>query len=247
MPNQRIIAVWGSPHSGKTVFATKFAECLYRESRGTVIVLYTDILTPSLSVLFPNRKSSELYSVGTVLSKTDIYANDVVSNLVTVKERMNLGYLGYRNGENRFSFPNYSDAKVENLLTVLCELADYVVVDCMSNYENSILSATAMKQAGTMLKICTPDLACMSFYQSQIPVLMSQGIIPERQLGVMNIVDADFGMLSGDVSGYLGRMITTVPYSPVLKEQYLEGTLTMPTKDRKYMQALLSVVKAVRA
>ena len=87
----------------------------------------------------------------------------------------------------------------------------------------------------------------MSFYQSQIPVLMSQGIIPERQLGVMNIVDADFGMLSGDVSGYLGRMITTVPYSPVLKEQYLEGTLTMPTKDRKYMQALLSVVKAVRA
>lgn len=247
MPNQRIIAVWGSPHSGKTVFATKFAECLYRESRGTVIVLYTDILTPSLSVLFPNRKSSELYSVGTVLSKTDIYANDVVSNLVTVKERMNLGYLGYRNGENRFSFPNYNDAKVENLLKVLCELADYVVVDCMSNYENSILSVTAMKQAGTMLKVCTPDLACMSFYQSQTPVLMSQGIIPERQLGVMNIADADFGMLSGDVESYLGKTVGTVPYSPALKGQYLEGNLILPTKDRKYMQALTNVVRAVRA
>lgn len=246
MPNQRIIAVWGSPHSGKTVFTTKFAECLYRESRGTVIVLYTDILTPSLAVLFPNRKSPELYSVGTVLSKTDIYANDVVSNLITVKERMNLGYMGYRNGENQFSFPLYNEAKVENLLTVLCELADYVVVDCMSDPENSILSATAMKQAGAMIKIHTPDLACMSFYQSQSPVLMARGILPERQFGVMNIPDADLGMLSGDVGSHLGKMIQTVPFSPALKEQYLEGTLPLPTKDRKYMQAVMNVVRAVR-
>jgi len=76
-------------------------------------------------------------------------------------------------------------------------------------------------------------------------VLMSQGIIPERQLGVMNIVDADFGMLSGDVGSYLGKTVGTVPYSPALKEQYLEGNLIFPTKDRKYMQALTNVVKAV--
>ncbi len=247
MPNQRLIAVWGSPHSGKTVFATKFAECLYKESRGTVILLYTDILTPSLSVLFPNAKNADLYSVGTVLSKTDIYANDVVSNLVTVKERMNLGYMGYRNGENKFSFPTYTEAKAENLLTVLCELADYVVVDCMSNPENSILTETVMKQARTMLKICTPDIACMSFEQSQTQVMLSRGIIPARQLSVMNIPDADLGMLSGDAGSHLGKMVQVIPYSQVLKSQYLEGSLTVPTKDRKYMQAVMNVVKAVRA
>lgn len=247
MPNQRMIAVWGSPHSGKTVFSTKFAECLYRESHGTVILLYTDILTPSLSVLFPNAKNSDLYSVGTVLAKTDIYANDAVSNLVTVKGRMNLGYMGYRNGENKFSFPEYNAAKAENLLAALCELADYVIVDCMSNPENSILSVTAMKQADTMLKICTPDIACMSFEQSQTQVMLSRGIIPSRQLSVMNIPDSDLGMLAGDAGSHLGKIVQVIPYSQTLKSQYLEGTLTVPTKDRKYMQAVMNVVRAVMA
>lgn len=247
MPNQRIIAVWGSPHSGKTVFATKFAECLYRESRGTVIVLYTDILTPSLPVLFPNRKSPELYSVGTVLSKTDIYANDVVSNLITVKECMNFGYLGYRNGENPFSFPDYSDAKAENLLTVLCELADYVVVVCMSNPENSILSATAMKQAGMISEVTAhisrqhPQVRVRNVHHAELS--FRDNTLRHQHRG-LRLIEAHTGKIR---RVYLDHQIQTVPYSPALREQYLEGNLTMPTKDWKYMQAVMNVVKAVRA
>ena len=40
----KLIAVWGSPDSGKTTFSVKLAEALYNRSRGksAVIVVFTD-------------------------------------------------------------------------------------------------------------------------------------------------------------------------------------------------------------
>ena len=125
---RKIITVWGSPHSGKTTFSLKLGQALYEKTHASVVVLFCDATTPSLPVLFPNFKTTELYSVGTVLSKTDIYANDVVSNLITVKERANLGFLGYKNKENRFSFPEYDGSKVHELFTAISEIADYIII-----------------------------------------------------------------------------------------------------------------------
>ena len=110
--NEKIIAVWGSPHAGKTAFAVKFAENLYQRTRGAVVVLHCDLLTPTLPILFPNAREQDLFSVGTVLAKPNIFRGDIVSNLVTVKERQNLGFLGYRTGENRYSFPTFGRVKV---------------------------------------------------------------------------------------------------------------------------------------
>ena len=52
----KLIAVWGSPGSGKTTFSVKLAEALYNRSRGksAVIVVFTDIVTPTIPVIFPN-------------------------------------------------------------------------------------------------------------------------------------------------------------------------------------------------
>lgn len=41
MANGKIIAVWGSPNSGKTTFATTLATAIYDTFNSTVIVLYT--------------------------------------------------------------------------------------------------------------------------------------------------------------------------------------------------------------
>ena len=52
----KTIAVWGSPNSGKTTFATKLAREIYDEYQSTVIVVYADMETPTLPVIFPNYK-----------------------------------------------------------------------------------------------------------------------------------------------------------------------------------------------
>ena len=243
---EKIITVWGSPHSGKTTFSVKLAEALYEKTKATVIVLFCDVTTPTLPILFPNYQASDLYSIGNVLSKTDIFANDVVSNLITLKERMNLGFLGYRTKENRFSFPEYTEEKVGELFRALREVADYIVVDCETNPQSSVLTDYTMKRADMMCKLATPDLSSLGFFQSQNGVMMAGGYYPTEQLLVMNIPSDDLTMLSTDTGAHLGKVDLIVPYSQTLREQYLEGKLVMPTHDRKYMQAIRAAVEVVR-
>ena len=68
----KLIAVWGSPDSGKTTFSVKLAEALYNRSRGKsamrseaskVIIVFTDIVTPTIPVIFPNFRSEDVFSV----------------------------------------------------------------------------------------------------------------------------------------------------------------------------------------
>ena len=68
----KTIAIWGSPNSGKTTFATKLAETIYEKYQATVIVLYADNETPALPVVFPNYKKEDMFSVGVTLAKTEI-------------------------------------------------------------------------------------------------------------------------------------------------------------------------------
>ena len=139
----KLIAVWGSPGSGKTTFSVKLAEALYNRSRGksAVIVVFTDIVTPTIPVIFPNFRSEDVFSVGTILTKPDFFADDVVSNMVMTKDRMNLGYLGYKDSENKHSFPDYTEEKAKYLYDVLVGIADYVIVDCMSIPDSNFLTS----------------------------------------------------------------------------------------------------------
>ena len=116
----KIIAIWGSPHSGKTTFATKLATAIYDNYQATVIVLYTDLETPTLPVIFPNEKSESLGSVGIPLSKTEIDTDDVIKNLVTIKERQNFGFLGFRAGENKFTYPRHGKANAKSAINAQC-------------------------------------------------------------------------------------------------------------------------------
>ena len=118
-----IIAVWGSPNSGKTTFATKLARAIHASYQANVIVLYCDLETPTLSVLFPNEKSENLGSVGKVLAKTEVEKTDILMNAITLKQFDGLCFLGYKDGENRFTYPKFGRAKAEDLLNALCEIA----------------------------------------------------------------------------------------------------------------------------
>lgn len=46
----KLIAVWGTPDSGKTTFATKLARSIYEEYQSTVIVVITVALVSIFSV-----------------------------------------------------------------------------------------------------------------------------------------------------------------------------------------------------
>ena len=105
----KTIAVWGSPRSGKTSFATKLARTIYDNYDCKVLCVYTDFETPSLPVLFPSFKAENLYSIGNALSQTDITQEGVVKQIVQLKDKMNIGFLGFKDGDNLHSYPQFRD------------------------------------------------------------------------------------------------------------------------------------------
>jgi len=243
----KLIAVWGSPDSGKTTLSVKLAEALYNRSRGksAVIVVFTDIVTPSIPVIFPNFRSEDVFSVGTILSKPDFFADDVVSNMVMTKDRMNLGYLGYKDSENRYSFPEYTEEKAKYFYDVLVGIADYVIVDCMSLPDANYLTRVALENADQVIRLSTPDLKCLSFQMSQLKTFVSRGYLRENDVAVMNIPRIEFHLAAADARTQHGRIAFTIPYCSSLTEQYMEGNLYEPMKDKRFMQTMKAIAERV--
>ena len=240
----KTIAVWGSPDSGKTTFATKLAQTIYDRYQAIVILLYADNDTPTLPVIFPNLKKEDLYSVGALLAKIDITKEEVVRQLVTIKQRQNFGFLGFVDGENRYTYPSFDETKVRSLLSVLNSLADFVVVDCTSALKNPI-SRVAIKEADTVIRLASPDLKSISFFSSQLPLYGDPVFRLEEHIEGINVPDADLYMPIEEAKSRLHDPRFVVPYSRAVKQQMLDGKLTKPLNDKKYNDRIKSIVEKI--
>jgi len=240
----KLIAVWGSLNSGKTSFATKLAQCIYEKYSASVLMLSTDYETPTLPVLFPNTKADELFSIGVPLSKTDIVGQEVVKSIVTVKCKMNLGFLGYKDSENKFTYPSYDDKKAKALLTVLKGLVDFVIVDCTSSLSN-ILSETAVEQADTVIRLATPDLKSISYFSSQLPLYADPKYKMEQHIVVLNTTEKEVFMPVEEAKTHFKNISFTLPYCRTLREQIIDGDLLKAITDKRYIGTLKMIAEKV--
>lgn len=243
----KIIAVWGSPHSGKTTFATKLATAIYSAFESTVITLYTDLETPMIPVLFPFDKPEDTGSVGYPLSKTEVEQGDIIKSLVTVKDMQNFGFLGYKTGENKYTYPKFGRAKAEDLLTELCRLADYVIVDCTSDLDGNILATTAIEMADQIIRLSSPDLASLSFFLSQLPVYADSKYRTDEHIIGVNTPSADVFMPIEEAKAQLGEVSFTLPFSVSVKEQMQTGKLYLKTADKRFETRMQSIAGQVVA
>ncbi len=240
----KLIAVWGSPHSGKTTFATKLARSIYDEYQSTVVVVYTDMETPVLPVIFPQEKKENLFSLGVPLAGTEITQETVMPQIVTVKGRVNLGFVGFKDGENRYTYPSFDEDKVRALYAVLASLANYIVIDCTSNLGN-VLSSVAVKNSDEVIRLASPDLRSISFFASQLPLYANPVFRLERQIQGINVPDADLYMPIEDARAHIEDVRFTIPYSRAVKQQMLDGKLYQPVNDKRFNGKFKAIVEKV--
>lgn len=238
----KLIAVWGVPEAGKSTLSMKLAEAIYSRSRGKsiIIVVFTDIVTPTLPVVFPNLRSEDIFSVGSVLSKPDFFADDIAANFIIPKGHTNLAFLGYKAGENTHSYPTYTIAKAKYFYDVLLSLSDYVIIDCMADPDANTLTKAALERADRTIWMSTPSLKSISYQISQNKLFAAAGYIKKEDISIVNI--ARHELLTQDTKA--GKTYT-LPYSAAFMEQYMEGGLISPLKDKRYMQVLRAIVEEV--
>jgi len=98
-----------------------------------------------------------------------------------------------------------------------------VVVDCGSYIANDILSAVALMEADSVLRLAGADLKSVSYLSSQLPLLRDSKWDTDKQYKVAsNLKPHQAGEQIGQA---LGSVAFTLPYSQELEEQYLAGNL----------------------
>ncbi len=240
----KVIAIWGAPNSGKTTLSTKLAQILYDTYQSTVIVVYADNETPTLPVIFPNYKKDDLCSVGTALSNTEIEQTEVIKQMVTVKNKQNLCFLGFTDGENRYTYPAFDSTKVRSLYSILASFANYVIIDCTSSLKNP-LSKVAVREADTVIRLSAPTLKSVSFMSSQLPLYADPMFRLDRQIEGLCVTDEDLYMPIDDAKALLQDVRFTVPFSRAVKQQMLDGSLYMSAEDKQFNEKLRAIVDKV--
>lgn len=233
-----VLAVWGSPGSGKTVTAVKLAKALAEQKRN-VLLLLCDATAPMLPCVCPPAEIEGEHSLGSIFAAAHVSESLVRNNCVTCRRLPFLALLGMRKGENEYSYPPCSERQATELLQSLRSVAPYVIVDCSSYIANDVLSAVALMEADSVLRLGSCDLKAVSYFSSQLPLLRDARWDADRQYKVASNVKP--GQAQPDAAFAL-------PYSAELEQQYLEGDLLadLGLKDsRAYRKELSKILEEV--
>ena len=240
----KIIAVWGATDSGKTTLAINLASQLNKKYNAMVAVVCADDTTPALPLIFPNAKSEDMLSIGAVLSTPDITESEILRNIVTVKGRKNLGFLAFKDGENRFSYPKLDKTKIETFFAVLKGIVDVVIIDCTHNIDNPI-TAVSFKVADDVIRVVNPDIKNVSFFSSQLPLMTDPQYKTASHIICLNSTDNAVCEPITQATAYFSDVAFTFPYQAELKSQFMKGTVLEKINDKNYNSVLTALGEKV--
>ena len=221
-PTGGVVAVWGSPGSGKTVTAVKIAQYI-AQTKNNVSLLFCDMTAPMLPCVCPASELEGEHSLGSILAATHVTSTLVAHNCVTHRRLSHLTMIGMLKGESEYTYPPYSQTQATELIDCLRDLTPFVVVDCGSYIANDILSAVTLMEADSVLRLANADLKSISYLSSQLPLLRDNKWDADKQYKTASNVKPQ--QASEHIEQAFGNVVFSLPHSSELESQYLAGNL----------------------
>lgn len=240
-----VLAVWGSPGSGKTTVATKIAKHL-ADKKKNVILLLCDMTAPMLPCICPPSELECEKSLGSILAAPHVNEALVKYHMITHKKMDYLTILGMLKGENEYTYTPFGETQARELIDALRKIAPFVVIDCGSYIANDVLSAVALMESDAILRLVNCDLKSISYLSSQLSTLQSAGLDFDKQYKCGSNIKANHGI--DNRSGIMGSLTFQIPNSNEVEQQYLEGNLfaDLTLKDsREFRREIDKIVREV--
>ncbi len=239
-----MIAIWGSPGSGKTTLSVKIAKEL-AEKEKNVIIIHDDIFCPSIPILLPTLKDIDK-SLGKIFANPTIDQDIILNNSITVRNQDYIALIGHLKGENPFTYPEYTKERVIDLLILLRHLVDYIIVDCSSILTESMLTITALELADKVIRLSKADFKGLSYFKSTLPLLMDSKFKSDEHLRIISKAKDFQG--SEIINDVLRGSSIFLPSIIEVEKEFVEGRLFEGLKDKssiKYKEELEKLMEVV--
>lgn len=223
MVQNKIIAVMGSPGSGKTTASIKLALELAAKKKN-VILVFCDPFTPVIPFVVPCPE--EQVSIGTLLTTPSLTQKMILDSCIPIKESGYISLLGYRFGDSLMAYPQITRERTVDFLVCLRYLADFIILDCSTVFEADVLSMIAMELSDQTIKIGTSNLRGISYFEARSILLSDQRFQPEKQKMYLGNLKA--GQEWEAVSVQYGGVEGVLPHLMALEQQYDEQALFEP-------------------
>ena len=237
----KIITVWGSSGSGKSVFCCILAKALTR-SRQKAIIINPDQETPMLPIWLPDQIIETSNSIGHILSSLKIDTGLVAGKVSVLKSYPFIGLMGYAAGENPLTYPQLKYEKVKDLITTAAQLVDYVILDCTSTMTNFFTPAT-IEMADIVIRILTPDLKGVNYLKAHQPLLTDPRFRFDEHLTFAGLA-RPFHALD-EMGHVIGEFDGLLPYSKEIDRCATSGDLFNAIRycNVKYMESIKKIVE----
>ncbi len=218
----RVLAVWGSPGSGKTTVSVRLAKYL-ADQKKNVALLLCDMTTPMVPCICPSAELECERSLGSILAATHITDTLIKQNCITHKKISYLTIIGMLKGENVFTYPPYTQELAAELIDHLRDIAPYIIIDCGSSIAHDILSAVSLLEADSVLRLVNCDLKSISYLSSQLPLLKDQKWDADKQYKVASNIKSN--QAGEHIEQVLGSVAFRLTHSDELENLALAGNL----------------------
>ncbi|WRS29009.1 hypothetical protein U6B65_14720 (plasmid) [Oscillospiraceae bacterium MB08-C2-2] len=240
----KIIAVYGSPGSGKSTFSLSLATQLALRKQN-VVLLSTDRVVPMLKVFVPSVPVDRSLSVGGLFLGTGITQEDVCSRILFHPKCNCLGFMGLATGDTPNTYSGiYTADKMQSLYSILLGLTDTLIVDCMANPSPAYdpLGSVAIANAALLVKTLTPDIQGLEYNKAILP-LVSDSISGIRQFTLLGKnsptrPEKEFAAAAGETIEY------TLSESAEIADFFVSGHLMVGAKTKEG-KAYLDTVKSI--
>lgn len=238
--DNQVLAVWGSPSSGKTIMSVKIARYIASQKKN-VILVFADMSAPPLPFICPPSDLEAELSMGNILGAAHVTETLIKQNAILHRKNEYLTMLGMLKGENAFTYPPYTETQAKELLSELRKMADYIVIDCTSNITGDVLSAVSLIESDAVLRLVSCDLKSISYLSSQLPLLLDNKFNANKQYKAASNVD-DF-QADDNIEQVVGGVSFKIPHSEEVYKQFLSGNLFAGLSDKSSKDFRKAVAK----
>jgi hypothetical protein len=230
MMDTKFITLYGRPNSGKLVAAITMAKRFSAEALNVVIIIANNY-EPKTGIIFPTKSKliSDKKSLGELIISPTLSEAEVLQNLVPMSAHNdNVYFLGYKNGDNPFTYAAPAVSHMRQLFDILRGITDVVISIPIALFWTDNLSDYMLRESDLAYYVHELSPQSLSFFQSrkdQLAIFADK----ERQ-DVLNKIEKEDIDLIAAYENEIGGTEFKLPYAEEIKRNYTRGNITSDLK-----------------